>query len=162
MNKRTFTAKEIATLLTSQAGSDIELNLGNGLRAVRMATKDRPVFQIDRAGKDLHNLDDADPAELAELSAIVWTFADQFGPTEDALEEPLTPERFKDKPEPENIEPDPLGLTPDHLRGIIADPGLARRLAAGTATAEDLIVPDALKDEPDDSDPLAYPGDASI
>jgi hypothetical protein len=158
MNKRTFTAREVATLLTSQAGSDGELDLGNGIKAVRMASHDRPVFKIERAGKETHFLDDADAGELAELSAIVWTFAKEFMPSDDA-DERLTPDWMRPAPERTDLEPDPSGLTPDHLREIIADPGLAHRLATGRATADDILTPEHLKAEPD-GDPLAYPGDA--
>jgi hypothetical protein len=160
MDKRVFTAKEIATLLTSQAGSDIELNLSEGLKVIRMASRERPVFMIERAGKPTHSLDEADAAELAEFSTIVWAFAGEFLPSGDAADEltpdalkdkpdddPLTPDALREKPEPENLAPDPTGLTPERLRDIIADPGLARRLATGTATKDETLTPENLKSE---------------
>jgi hypothetical protein len=170
MGKRIFTAAEIAKLLTSQEGSDIELSLGNGLKAIRMGKGDDgpPIFTMERNGKGEgfglnHRLEDADAAELAELSAIVWAFADQFGPSA-VLEDELTPDALADKPEPEGIEPDPLGLTPDRLREIIADPALARRLATGTATKDEtldtLLTPDSImRPGAGEGDPLSYPGD---
>jgi hypothetical protein len=80
--------------------------------------------------------------------------------------EGLTPLALRDVPDREDLEPDPLGLTPDSLRekkdpfegtiealtpnclrDIIRDPGLARRLALGKGTADDLLTPESLKGE---------------
>jgi hypothetical protein len=61
----------------------------------------------------------------------------------------LVPDALREKPDDPNLEDDPLGLTPDSLRAIIADPELARRLATGTATPaenlESLLMPESLK-----------------
>ena len=161
MQKKAFTAAEITSLFMTQAGADTELDLGGGLRAVRMATKDRPVFSIERDGKQLYHLDEANAGELVEISAVLWEKYAPFVSTAGDLEERLTPDALKDRPERTDLEPDPLGLTPDHLREIIKDPALARRLATGTATRDDILTPENLKDKPE-GDPLAYPGDASI
>lgn len=103
-------------------------------------------------------------AELAEISAILWAKYAPFLPddsddlTPDELREKpdtaegldaLVPDALREKPEDPNLEPDPLGLTPGSLRAVIADPGLARRLAMGTATPAEkidaLLTPDELK-----------------
>ena len=153
--RRTFTAKEILKLLSTQAlNDDLGLNLGGGfiVKQTAAAYKDpeHPSFMLEHNGKYLGNLEDAGEETIKEISKILW---DKYEPFITSIDDELTPDALREKPEPENLEPDPLGLTPDHLREIITDPGLARRLAAGTATAEekldDLLTPDALKGKDD-------------
>jgi hypothetical protein len=154
---RSFSADEIARLLKSQVGGDDEsFELKAGLRAVHMAAHSGLVFQIEREGQTPHFLRDADAAELAEISGILWNrLGTQFvgqgddDLTPDALNDepdagdPLIPDALRDVPDP--LEGTPEGLTPDSLRDIIADPGLARRLATGMATVDDLLTPNELK-----------------
>ena len=165
MNKRTFTADEIARILNSLAGDD-PFDLGGGLMAVRMASKDKILFTLERDGQE-HPLKDAAAAELAAISAVLWEKGKAFIPDDPAdeltpddekgkpdplavtVEGLLMPGELKKKPDPANLAPDPLGLCPNEARTIIADPELARRLATGTATdAEklaDLLTPEDLK-----------------
>jgi hypothetical protein len=161
--RRTFSAAEIARLLKSHVDDDETFELGPELKAIKMAAHSGDVFQIERLGQVPHFLRDAAATELAEISAALW---DKLGPdfiggqdvdelTPDNLKDvldtgdPLVPDALRDKPEPDNLAPDPLGLTPDCLRDIITDPGLAKRLATGTATEaerfEDLLTPDGLR-----------------
>jgi hypothetical protein len=158
---RTFTPDEIARLFKSQAHEpDFIIDLGEGFKAIQQAAHSGLIFQIERNGK-AHALADADAAELKEISGILWARFEPFINTPDSdltpdeLKDkpddgdPLVPDELREKPDPANLEADPLGLTPDSLRAIIADPELARRLATGTATAEEktdsLLTPDNLK-----------------
>ncbi len=158
--RRILTVDEITRVLKNQHGDEFELP--GEIKVERMATQGGGVFKVKvgREGQE-HLLRDCGPAEIEKISAALW---DEFGScasnAEDDLTpawlkdkpddgDPLTPDDLKDKPEPENLEPDPHGLTPDRLRDIIADPGLARRLADGTATPaeklDDLLMPENLK-----------------
>ena len=174
MSKRVFTASEIARLLKGQVeGPDFVYVLGENFRAVQMASKDGLVFSIERGsirnGADYY-LKDASPAALAEISEILWT---RLGPQFEtsSVEDILTPDELKepvdDLPVDESgLKPDwyrrlekeekdesvlsrEEQLVPNHLRDIVADPALARRLHDGTATAQekldDLLIPDNLK-----------------
>lgn len=161
MNKRTFTADEINRLLNYLTGDDDEVNIGGGLVAVRSARKDGPGFMLNEK-----RIEDCAPAELEPVQTFIDEQAKQFIPTAEEVDrlltpdalrdpgpdpDPLVPDELRDKPEPENLEPDRLGLTPDNLRAIVLDPGLARRLHDGTATAEErtdaLLTPDAYREK---------------
>lgn len=128
--KRMFTAAEVAFLLRNEANEDNDyaVDLGNGLKAVQMAVKDGLTFKIERNGKD-HFLEDANAAELAEISGILRAkFAPFISTGEDEslaypggedkpdAGDPLIPDALRLKPDDPNLEPDPLGLTPDALR----------------------------------------------
>jgi hypothetical protein len=165
MNRRTFTAAEIARLFKAQAneGNAYSVELGEGFRAVQQAAHSGLVFQIERNGA-AHALADADAAELEEISGIIRArfepFINMAGDT--SLDDLLMPDGLRDKPDDPNLEPDPLGLMPDALRAIIKNPELARKLATGTATAQEKLdaelTPDELLSKPEEN-PLGYPGE---
>ncbi len=126
MKGRTFSADEIARLFKTQViGEDLAFDLGNGIKAVQMAAQSGLVFNIERDGKT-HLLKDADAAELAEISGILWDrFGADFISLSEALADALTPDALKDKPDDNPLVPDSLKdepedgdpLTPDSLRG---------------------------------------------
>lgn len=131
MKGRTFTAAELARILKTQAHEpDYTIDLGEGFKAVQMAEHSGLVFNIERNGHT-HALAGADAAELAEISEILWA---EFGPPMNTLDDLLTPDELRDKPDP--LAGTPEGLTPDALREM-PDP------AAGTI--EGLLTPDDLK-----------------
>jgi len=167
--RRTFTPDEINKILDSLAGDDL-YDLGNGFTATRTARGlspldkgNRPGFRIDKGGKWGEMPEDSSPEDLAAISAALWEKGKEFFPDDtadlipdelkeekDPLEgtiEGLIPLELREKPDREDLEPDLLGLTPDSLRAIIKDPALARRLATGKGTIEDLLTPESLKGE---------------
>jgi hypothetical protein len=132
MSKRTFTADEIARLLKGQVqGPDFAFDVSENFRIVQMASKDGLTFTIERGsirnGAD-HWLKDATLAELAEISAILWTrFGDQF--LSDHRDD-LIPDWMKERPDP--LAGTPQGLMPDYLRDPEPDPAEITRRAKMT------------------------------
>jgi hypothetical protein len=155
--RRVFSAGEIAKILSSQAGADLELDLGNGLKAIRSAMKDRPRFMMERDGKASgfglnHYLEDADAAELAELSGILWEkVSPQFLDSLEILDEKLTPDALLEKSEDvlDPMTPDSLKEDEDLAEGLDALVPDALREKKGPAepTLEDLLTPDRLRTE---------------
>jgi len=148
--RRTFTADEINRLLNSLAGDD-PYDLGGGLVAVRMAGS-KISFKIERDGKGEHFLKDADTAELAEISAVLWERGKEFLPDDTVPDK--TPKRWEEK--------DARFVCKDTACGRLClrrdlCPENCDLLARGLATAaqkkrlDDLLMPDWMKEK---SDPL--------
>lgn len=167
MSRRIFTAKEISRILGSQihdAEQDISIDLGGGLRAVPSAAVYKALkagekpdynFFLESEGKEDRPIEQATQEELEKISDFIWrTIAPKFQDSREELDEKLTPDELKEKPdeaegeerlvpydlrekkENPDLEPDPLGLTPDWAR---------KKKDPAKPTAEDLLTPDDLK-----------------
>ena len=176
--RRTFNAGEIAKILSSQKLNDhYALDLGNGLIAYQTAAayKDpkHPSFLLERNGQLEGNLEDMDEATLKELSEILWEkISPQFGMSEkEKLWDELMPENLTGEDDEDIQIPDELRATkdpaeraledlllPSRLIDIIQNPGLARKLADGTATErerlESELMPDQYAGEPEEGKTL--------
>ena len=58
------------------------------------------------------------------------------------LDRLLCPDELLEKPENPDFEPDPTGFVPDWARNSAEEKARERRIADGTASVEDLLVPD--------------------
>jgi len=143
MNKRTFTPDELARLFKGQVNEANEgiIDLGGGIKVMQMAKREGLLFQVQRDGKGEHFLKDADAAELAEISEMLWA---KYGPFIPDRRDELIPDELKDAPEDTDLEPDPTGLKPDWIR---RQEKLEKAEAA--LSHRDQLIPDEYREKPD-------------
>lgn len=167
--KGIFTWQEITRILGSQihdVDADTSIDLGSGLRAVMSASVYKALkkgekpdykFFLETDGKGQRELEKATPEELEKISDFIWTnISPQFGMSNrEKLRDELMPENLAGEDDEDVIIPDDLResadparrvlddlLTPSRLVDIEQNPGRARRIAQGKASADDLLTPD--------------------